>query len=215
MNKMNQNPITSQSLDKLLLIAVNRPDRFLTPAVIFGLLKFAIHVLALFHSADIEKRSKKYILIRLIAITLRFISYYKYGQKIMHKIIYNKPLKLSSLQIIGLVLSIIGHTFRAYCDHIMRHEYTFVLVTYGPYAFIRHPRYASILIYTLGDCLFLQNWSMYLTVLILFGLIPRRIDNEEEILMDFFKTYKYGGEKQDDYGAYKKSVPYKLIPGMY
>ena len=193
-------------LDALFTFIINHPKSLLSTAPILASFKILIGTLSFIHSIDCDKRSKRWMLMRLIPITLYLISFYRFGKQIAIKMLQGKILKLSYLQLIGFTLSMIGHSFKTYCNSVVGHEYCFVLINEGPYQYIRHPRYCSTLIYGIGDCLFMRHYLIYLSLLFRICIYPSRINNEEKILTDFF---------QEDYQRYKKQVPYKVIPGIY
>lgn len=193
-------------LDAVFTFVINHPKSLLSPAAILASLKILIGTLSFIHSIDCDKRSKRWMLMRLIPITLYLISFYRFGKEIAIRMLKGKSLQLSYLQLIGFTLSMIGHAFKTYCNSVVGHEYCFVLVNEGPYRYIRHPRYFSIFLYGVGDCLFMRDKLVYLSLLFRICIYPSRINNEEKMLTDFF---------EDDYKQYKKQVPYKIIPGIY
>ena len=193
-------------LDKIFTFIINNPQCLLTPAVPAVIFKILIGSISFLHSIDCDKRSQRWMLMRLIPICLYLLSFYRFGKQIAIRMLQGTSLKLSKLQWIGFMISMIGHLFRMYCNHIMGHEFTFVLISDGPYKYIRHPRYAAIYLYGFGDCLFMRDKLIYLSLLIRMILYPQRMKNEEKMLTEFF---------QDDYEEYKKCVPYRILPGIY
>jgi len=74
----------------------------------------------------------------------------------------------------------------------------------GAYQIVRHPLYASEMIFYAGFLLGnLSAWNLAMTVLILFGQIYRAI--AEESLLSKEKTYK----------EYMGNVRYRLVPGIF
>jgi len=79
------------------------------------------------------------------------------------------------------------------------------LITTGPYRFIRHPMYLSILVITFSLILsFFSVERLILGVILVVNMILK-MDYEEKLLIDHFK----------EYGTYKKKTPHKLIPFIY
>jgi protein-S-isoprenylcysteine O-methyltransferase Ste14 len=78
------------------------------------------------------------------------------------------------------------------------------LVTTGPYHWIRHPMYTSLLLMMLGIAVFYHAWPNYLGLLLLGAAIYGKIHREESHLHVKF----------DDYSAYVKRT-HRLIPKVY
>lgn len=73
----------------------------------------------------------------------------------------------------------------------------------GPFRWVRHPAYLSMILEILGGCLILQAWwTMGLAYLIFFPVLLLRVRIEERALIG-----KFGGA----YEAYRSTVP-ALIP---
>jgi protein-S-isoprenylcysteine O-methyltransferase Ste14 len=83
-----------------------------------------------------------------------------------------------------------------------RHE----LVTQGVYRHIRHPMYAALFLYAVGQALVLPNWvagpSYLVAFLLLFAL---RLGPEERMMVEQFGR---------DYEAYRTRTK-RLIPGVW
>jgi len=78
------------------------------------------------------------------------------------------------------------------------------LVTTGPYRWIRHPMYASVLLFMLGIALYRDAWPNYLGMALLGVAIFGKMHREEAHLHVKF----------EDYSAYVKRT-HRLIPGIY
>ncbi len=64
-----------------------------------------------------------------------------------------------------------------------------VLVTHGPYRYIRHPMYASLLLAGLGLLLISSNWLRLAAFLALWLVLYCKLKNEERLLADHFSGY--------------------------
>ena len=75
----------------------------------------------------------------------------------------------------------------------------------GPYALVRHPMYASALLYLLGTPLALGSyWGLLPFVAVMPLLIWRLVDEEKMLLREL-----------EGYGEYEQRVPYRLVPGVW
>ena len=75
----------------------------------------------------------------------------------------------------------------------------------GPYAVVRHPMYASALLYLAGMPLLLGSWYGLLAVpLLVLGMAPRAVFEERLLQRDL-----------PGYAAYMTRVRYRLIPGVW
>lgn len=75
----------------------------------------------------------------------------------------------------------------------------------GPYALIRHPMYASALLYLLGTPLSLGSYWGLVPFVVIVPFLLWRIFDEEKMLI---------GELAG-YGQYQQRVRYRLIPGVW
>ncbi len=64
-----------------------------------------------------------------------------------------------------------------------------VLVTHGPYRYIRHPMYASLLLAGLGLLLISSNWLRLAAFLALWLVLYCKLKIEERLLADHFSGY--------------------------
>ena len=78
------------------------------------------------------------------------------------------------------------------------------LVTTGPYRWIRHPMYTSLLLFMLGIALYRHAWPNYVGFALLVVAIFGKMHREEAHLHLKF----------EDYSAYVKRT-HRLIPGIY
>jgi len=66
-----------------------------------------------------------------------------------------------------------------------------MLVTNGPYRFVRHPFYVSGAVFALGTSLVAANWLLFLGAVLFVGLIIIRTRTEEEkLLTRFGESYR-------------------------
>ena len=74
---------------------------------------------------------------------------------------------------------------------VTRREHT--LVTSGPYRFVRHPFYDSALLFVFGTSLVTANWFLFVTGVLLVGLLMIRTRTEERNLLarfgDSYRAY--------------------------
>ena len=80
------------------------------------------------------------------------------------------------------------------------------LITEGIYRYVRHPMYAALFLYSIGQALVVPNWvagpSYFVTFGILFAL---RIGAEERMMLEAFG---------DEYAAYKARTK-RLVPAIW
>ncbi len=117
------------------------------------------------------------------------------------------------VRLAGLVLTMAGYFMMNWAVLVLGRQFSVevtiqvehVLITTGPFRFIRNPRYLGILLFLLGIALvFRSSVSLVLTVLSLINLVWR-IHDEEILLKEYF------AEKWDEYS--RKS--WRLIPYLY
>ncbi len=115
-----------------------------------------------------------------------------------------------ALQSLGLLLGSAAVAWLLWTDahlaaHFTRESAPPGLMTYGPFQFVRHPRYAGILAVRAGLALSLASvvaWGLACAWLI---VLLRRIHLEEAHLRTLFGA---------DYGRYAEHTP-RLVPGIY
>lgn len=97
-----------------------------------------------------------------------------------------------------------ANSFAAPTVHIQNERKQHVIDT-GPYALMRHPMYASALLYLIGMPLLLGSWRGFLgTALIILGIAWRAVGEENTLARDL-----------PGYGDYMTRVRYRLIPGIW
>jgi protein-S-isoprenylcysteine O-methyltransferase Ste14 len=118
-------------------------------------------------------------------------------------------LERPGLQMLGLVLAALGSagliwTDRRLARHFASEPAARQLMTDGPYRFVRHPRYASILLIGLGAPLAFASilgWPLWF---VLFAAIRHRIKREEPHLRELFGSA---------YDVYARRTA-RLLPGV-
>ena len=112
---------------------------------------------------------------------------------------------------LGVVLSfyIMFLTFRenAYLAMVVKvqQERGQSVVSTGPYRYVRHPMYASMLLFFPGSALLLGSWWGLMFCTVLLGLLVWRIPLEERMLENGL----------DGYNEYERNVRYRLIPHVW
>jgi protein-S-isoprenylcysteine O-methyltransferase Ste14 len=77
------------------------------------------------------------------------------------------------------------------------------LITHGVYRRIRHPMYAALLLYSVGQALVIPNWVAGPSYLVAFAILfVFRVHAEERMMLEQFG---------DDYAAYMART-YRLVP---
>jgi len=80
------------------------------------------------------------------------------------------------------------------------------LITQGVYRYVRHPMYAALFLYSIGQALVLPNWVVGPSNLVAFGILfALRIGAEERMMLETF------GE---EYAAYMARTKL-LVPGIW
>lgn len=79
-----------------------------------------------------------------------------------------------------------------------------VLVTTGPYRWIRHPMYTSLILFMLGIALYRHAWPNYVGLVVLIGALWGKMHREEAHLRLQF----------EDYSDYVKRT-HRLLPRIY
>jgi protein-S-isoprenylcysteine O-methyltransferase Ste14 len=80
------------------------------------------------------------------------------------------------------------------------------LITHGVYRAIRHPMYAALILYSVGQALVIPNWVAGFSNLTAFGvLFVLRVGAEEKMMAEQFG---------DEYAAYSAGTK-RLVPGVW
>jgi protein-S-isoprenylcysteine O-methyltransferase Ste14 len=75
----------------------------------------------------------------------------------------------------------LGQLYNASCGFGAQLHADHQLVTWGPFALVRHPIYLAVLIVALGGTLIYRTWTFVFNVIMFLGLV-RRAQREEEVL---------------------------------
>ena len=80
------------------------------------------------------------------------------------------------------------------------------LITHGVYRRVRHPMYAALLLYSLGQALVIPNWVAGPSYLVAFAILfAFRVGAEERMMLEYF------GDTYEAYAARTK----RLVPGLW
>ena len=80
------------------------------------------------------------------------------------------------------------------------------LITQGIYRRVRHPMYAALFLYSIGQALVVPNWVAGPSYLVSFGILfAFRVGQEERMMLETFG---------DDYAAYMTRTK-RIIPGIW
>jgi protein-S-isoprenylcysteine O-methyltransferase Ste14 len=93
----------------------------------------------------------------------------------------------------------------SYASRVVEVEKDQKVISSGPYAVIRHPMYAGIILTYLFSPLALGSWWAVLPALCIFIVLYLRIINEEKTL----------ARELPGYTEYMQKVKYRLIPGIW
>jgi protein-S-isoprenylcysteine O-methyltransferase Ste14 len=120
------------------------------------------------------------------------------------------PLRQPGLQITGLVvyacaLAALMWTDSRLVRHFQEDQTHRQVMTTGPFALVRHPRYASLLLAKLGLSLLFASIFAWFSLLVSIFLIRRRIGLEETHLHEVF------GSRYSSYAEHTR----RLFPGIY
>jgi len=116
--------------------------------------------------------------------------------------------------ILGLILFVAGWTFTSWALVVnkffegsvrIQKERGHKVITTGPYAIVRHPGYAGMIVLYLSMPLGLGSLYGLVPALLLAGAFVFRTHFEDEMLRNELKGYK----------EYSKRVRYRLVPGIW
>jgi protein-S-isoprenylcysteine O-methyltransferase Ste14 len=106
----------------------------------------------------------------------------------------------------GGLLSVMGTVVCVYWYVFWGRNYEGDLITYGPYAYVRHPFYSGFLSVAVGLTLAFSIYETRLLLVFTLAVIVVYVPKEEEALVRRYKKR---------YLDYMEKVRYRLIPGVY
>jgi protein-S-isoprenylcysteine O-methyltransferase Ste14 len=118
-----------------------------------------------------------------------------------------------AFRLFGFIILIPGFIFMQVAEKFLDKQFSVevtvqkdhTLITHGPYAFIRHPRYLGILTFFTGISLVFQSWLAMIFVLLLSFVLLWRVRAEESLMLQ-----EFGAEWEAYCGA-----SWRLIPFVY
>jgi protein-S-isoprenylcysteine O-methyltransferase Ste14 len=106
----------------------------------------------------------------------------------------------------GGVLALVGAGLCLYWYVYFKRNFKGELLTEGPYGFVRHPFYTGFIMFALGLSIALPIYEtrilLVITLAVMYVYVPKE---EEQMVKEYSKKYL----------AYKKKVPWRLIPYIY
>ena len=120
-----------------------------------------------------------------------------------------RPLQVSALVVVagGAAWVLWAITVNPFFVPVIRiqPERNHQVVTGGPYAFVRHPGYAGMVLLVPASALALGSWAALVPALAASVLLVRRTADEDRFLQ----------ERLEGYGRYAGMVRYRLLPGVW
>jgi protein-S-isoprenylcysteine O-methyltransferase Ste14 len=96
-------------------------------------------------------------------------------------------------------------TINSYLSRVVEVEAGQKVITTGPYAIVRHPMYAGIILMYTASPVALGSWWALIPALFIIPLLVARIRNEEQVLL----------RDLPGYAEYVQKVKYRLLPGVW
>lgn len=93
----------------------------------------------------------------------------------------------------------------SWASRLVEVEHDQQVITSGPYAIVRHPMYAAILIIFAATPIALGSWWAFLPALLLGPILAVRVRDEEALLDAELPGYR----------AYVQTTRYRLVPGVW
>lgn len=106
---------------------------------------------------------------------------------------------------LGLFLNLLVMRENTFSASNIRVEQAQTLVSTGPYAIVRHPMYAGVVVMVVGVPLALGSWLGLLVLLLTIPVLVWRILDEERLLNDELRGYR----------EYARQVRYRLVPFVW
>jgi protein-S-isoprenylcysteine O-methyltransferase Ste14 len=87
-------------------------------------------------------------------------------------------------------LRTLGENFNASSGFGVRLQQAHQLVTYGPYAYVRHPMYLAVILVGWGGLLLYRTWTMLFFAILMLGLIYRARKEEQALAQVFGRQWE-------------------------
>ncbi len=84
----------------------------------------------------------------------------------------------------------LGENFNVASGFGVRLQQTHQLVTYGPYAWLRHPMYLAVILACWSGLLLYRTWTMLVFAIMMLGLFYRARKEDEALLQAFGKEWE-------------------------
>lgn len=107
--------------------------------------------------------------------------------------------------LVAFLLNFLVIRVNSYASRVVEIQEGQQVITTGPYAFVRHPMYLSIILIMLATPVALGSWWGVLPVVPFIFLLAARAKNEEELLVDELKGYR----------EYMQKTRHRLFPGIW
>jgi protein-S-isoprenylcysteine O-methyltransferase Ste14 len=183
----------------------------LSSATTFGLMKTDPELLKARMSSPLKKNQRPVDRAIMLVFMLAYLGWFAVIG-LDHRLQWSStPLLVQILgaALIGAGMVLVWETFRANTFATtqvrVQAERAQTVIDSGPYAYVRHPMYAGMVLFVIGTPLMLQSlWGLAATP-VLFVMLALRIRGEEQVL-----TQELAG-----YAEYKTKTPWRLMPGVY
>lgn len=112
-----------------------------------------------------------------------------------------------SLYVFGMGVSVWAMAVNRFFSPVVRHQTDrgHVVITGGPYRFIRHPGYAGVLLSAFSGGIVLGSWWSWLPLIPVLAILWMRIRMEDRFLHEVLEGYS----------EYSGRVRYRLCPGVW
>jgi len=120
--------------------------------------------------------------------------------------VWTLPIDMIISIIVGIIVFLIGAFVYFKWEFFWHKTYKGQLVTDGVFKHIRHPHYVSLLIIGFGLAFFFYSLAALIIAFIAIPIMIWSIFDEEKLLIK-----KYG----DEYRAFMKKTPWRMIPRLF
>jgi protein-S-isoprenylcysteine O-methyltransferase Ste14 len=124
------------------------------------------------------------------------------------------PLVPLWLQIVALIIGALGYLLGVWASAVnkfygrfvrIQEERGHIVITGGPYRYVRHPGYAGIVLFVISSALALNSW---------WALVPNGLVALSMIVRTALED-KFLRENLEGYEAYARHTRYRLLPGIW